>query len=251
MTIRPNIVRCLFVLASFGISALGSSELEGRWRLNARMAPDHTVNLWINLSGEGDTLKMIMDLTDVEARILGFNGPMAELPLGDVALKGTTLHWSIPLPGKPADCHAERSADGHFQGHCRMNDQQVPIRLERAGSVAETIQIEASNDEERRHVEAVHRVVHVVGTRDYEGFESLFATRMKGMEPDQLWQGAFVVLMKFGQVKKLAFSELDGDGAFVRVHFERAQRELYVRLDDENKIRELSYVPPLDARVQP
>ena len=37
---------------------------------------------------------------------------------------------------------------------------------------------------------------------------------------------------------------MDGDGAFVKVQFERAEREPFVRLAEDGLIRELAYVPP-------
>ena len=100
---------------------------------------------------------------------------------------------------------------------------------------------------EAAFVEAVDRVVKAVAANDYELFESYFAKVIKNMQPEEIWRGAFVVMDKFGNVHKLEFSELDEDsgGAFVRVSFERATRDVFVRLTEDNKIKELSYVPPL------
>lgn len=107
-----------------------------------------------------------------------------------------------------------------------------------------TVEQVAGTPEQERFVSAVHRVLEAVTARDNARFESYFTKTTIGMQPPELWQRAFVVLSKFGDVRKIEFSEMDGDAAFVKVHFERAEREFVVQLDEEGKLRELSYVPP-------
>ena len=98
-------------------------------------------------------------------------------------------------------------------------------------------------------VDAVDRVVKALEVDDYEKFESFFTEVTKGRQPDELWRGAQGVIYKFGKIQKLELSELDEGfgGAFVKVTFERAVREVFVRLTDELKIRELTYVAPANA----
>ena len=97
--------------------------------------------------------------------------------------------------------------------------------------------------------DAVKRVVKNLEDKDYQAFESLFTDVTKGLQPDELWRAALGVLRKFGNVQKVEFSELDegSGGAFVKVYFETATREMFVRLTDEGKIRELTYVPPMNV----
>jgi hypothetical protein len=101
---------------------------------------------------------------------------------------------------------------------------------------------------ESEFVRAVERVVEALDAKDYERFESCFTESTIGLQPDELWQGAFGVLAKFGKVTRLDFSRRDeaSAGAFVKVQFERAVREVFVRLSREGKLRELTYVPPPD-----
>ena len=109
--------------------------------------------------------------------------------------------------------------------------------------------IAAEAPKEKVFVDAVKRVVENLEDEDYQAFERLFTDVTKGLQPDELWRAALGVLEKFGNVQKVEFSELDGgsEGAFVKVYFEEATREMFVRLTDENKIRELTYVPPMNV----
>ena len=109
--------------------------------------------------------------------------------------------------------------------------------------------IAAEAPKEAAFVDAVKRVVKNLEDKDYQAFESLFTEVTKGLQPDELWRAALGVLGKFGDVQKVEFSELDegSGGAFVKVYFEEATREMFVRLTDENKIRELTYVPPMNV----
>jgi hypothetical protein len=109
------------------------------------------------------------------------------------------------------------------------------------------VAVEKTN--EAAFVDAVERVVKALEKKDYDTFEGYFTEVTKGLQPNELWRGAFGVLGKFGRVQRLEFSELDegSGGAFVKVYFENATREVFVRLTDENKIRELTYVPPMNV----
>jgi len=111
------------------------------------------------------------------------------------------------------------------------------------------IAIAAEPPKQAAFVDAVKRVVKNLEDKDYQAFESLFTEVTKGLQPDQLWRAALGVLGKFGNVQKVEFSELDegSGGAFVKVYFEEATREMFVRLTDEDKIRELTYVPPMNV----
>ncbi len=115
-------------------------------------------------------------------------------------------------------------------------------------SIAATA-VAAEEPKESAFVDAVKRVVKNLEDKDYQAFESLFTEVTKGLQPEELWRAAFGVLGKFGNVQKVEFSELDegSGGAFVEVYFETATREMFVRLTDEDKIRELTYVPPMNV----
>ena len=67
-------------------------------------------------------------------------------------------------------------------------------------------------------------------------------------QPEELWQSAGVLIHKFGKIGgiELARSDTDAKGVFVKVTFENATRELFVRMKD-GKVRQLDYVPPPDA----
>ena len=112
---------------------------------------------------------------------------------------------------------------------------------------ATTLGVEKAS--EAAFVDAVERVVKALEEKDYETFESYFTEVTKGLQPDEIWRAASGVLGKFGDVQKVEFSELDegSGGAFVKVHFEKATREMFVRLTDEDKIREFTYVPPMNV----
>lgn len=95
-----------------------------------------------------------------------------------------------------------------------------------------------------RFVKAVEGVIAALDAQDYSRFESLIATGVTSISAKDLWPAARGILAKFGKAQKVEFSEFDGDGAFVKVQFERAKREVYVRLDEQDKFIELTYVPP-------
>ncbi len=111
------------------------------------------------------------------------------------------------------------------------------------------IALAAEEPKEAAFVDAVKRVVKNLEDKDYQAFESLFTEVTKGLQPEELWRAAFGVLGKFGNVQKVEFSELDegSGGAFVEVYFETATSEMFVRLTDEDMIRELTYVPPMNV----
>ena len=114
---------------------------------------------------------------------------------------------------------------------------------------AAAIAIATEPPEQATFADAVKRVVKNLEDKDYQAFESLFTDVTKGLQPDELWRAALGVLGKFGNVQKVEFSELDegSGGAFVKVYFETATREMFVRLTDEGKVRELTYVPPMNV----
>jgi len=89
--------------------------------------------------------------------------------------------------------------------------------------------------------------VKAIEAEDYETFESYFSENTRGLQPDQLWSGATRLLQKFGPIESFEFREMDegSGGAFVIVTFEKAKRDVFVRLSKKTgKIRELTYVPP-------
>lgn len=108
---------------------------------------------------------------------------------------------------------------------------------------------ETSTEENKagKFVAALELVIKALSANDYEKFETYFTKNTVGMQPNELWPAAKGVLTKFGNVKRLEFSQLEGEGAFVKMHFEQATREVFIRLDEQNKIRELTYVPPAEA----
>ena len=95
-----------------------------------------------------------------------------------------------------------------------------------------------------RFVRAVESIVSALDAQDYSRFESLIAKDVASISAQDLWPAARGILAKFGKVQKVEFSEFDGDGAFVRVQFEKVKREVYVRLNEQDKFIELTYVPP-------
>jgi hypothetical protein len=96
------------------------------------------------------------------------------------------------------------------------------------------------------YVESVRAVVDAFGAGDFGAFASQFARKVRGMQPDELWEGAQTLVTRFGEIENVALASFDEDsgGAFVKVTFARAERELFVRLDGEGRIRQLTYVPP-------
>ena len=70
---------------------------------------------------------------------------------------------------------------------------------------------------------------------------------LPGPSPDSVTVASWVA--KFGAITKVEFSELDesSGGAFVKVFFEGATREVFVRLTEDKKLEELTYVPPMNA----
>ena len=104
----------------------------------------------------------------------------------------------------------------------------------------------ASDGQAIAHVENVRALVEAFSAGDFESFESRFAKKVRGMQPDELWQAAHTLVARFGEIQGVALASLDEDsgGAFVNVTFAHAERELFVRLNEDKRIRQLTYVPP-------
>ena len=102
--------------------------------------------------------------------------------------------------------------------------------------------------EPQAHVAAVQALIDAYQAEDQETWNGLFYKRVRGQQPDELWQSAGVLIHKFGEIEKIELGTWDADakGAFVKVTFESATRELFVRMKD-GKVRQLDYVPPPDA----
>lgn len=95
------------------------------------------------------------------------------------------------------------------------------------------------------HVAAVETLVAAHQAEDQDAWNAQFYERVRGRQPDELWQSAGVLIQKFGKIQKTELAKWDADakGAFVKVTFENATRELFVRMKD-GKVRQLDYVPP-------
>ena len=98
------------------------------------------------------------------------------------------------------------------------------------------------------HVAAVKTIIEAYGAEDQKAWNGLFYERVRGRQPDELWQSAGVLIQKFGKIEgiELARSDTEAKGVFVKVTFENATRELFVRMKS-GKVRQLDYVPPPDA----
>jgi len=92
----------------------------------------------------------------------------------------------------------------------------------------------------------LRHLVEALGAGDFEVFESRFAKKVRGMQPEELWQGAQTLITRFGKIENVALASLDegSGGAFVKVTFARTERAVFVRLDGDEHIRQLTYVPP-------
>ena len=98
------------------------------------------------------------------------------------------------------------------------------------------------------HVGAVKTLIAAYEAEDQETWNGVFYKRVRGRQPEELWQSAGVLIQKFGKIEaiELARSDTDAKGVFVKVTFASATRELFVRMKD-GKVRQLDYVPPPDA----
>ena len=97
------------------------------------------------------------------------------------------------------------------------------------------------------HLKAVETLVTAYQAEDRDTWNAQFYERVRGQQPDELWQSAGVLTQKFGKIEKTELAKWDADakGAFVKVTFENATRELFVRMKD-GKVRQLDYVPPAE-----
>jgi len=104
----------------------------------------------------------------------------------------------------------------------------------------------AADIEGTAYVASVRALVNVLRDGDSEAFEARFAKKVRGMQPDELWQAAHNLVARFGEIEGVELASLDEEsgGAFVKVTFANAKREVFVRLSGEKKIRQLTYVPP-------
>ena len=95
------------------------------------------------------------------------------------------------------------------------------------------------------HVAVVKTLVEAFEAEDQKTWNAQFSERVRGRQPDELWQSAAGLISKFGKIEKIELARWDTDskGAYVKLTFETATRELFVRME-EGKVRQLDYVPP-------
>ncbi len=88
------------------------------------------------------------------------------------------------------------------------------------------------------HVEIVKTLVKAFEAGDQKTWNAQFSERVPGSQPDELWKSAGVLISKFGKIEKIQLARWDTDskGAFVKITFENATRELFVRME-EGKVR--------------
>jgi len=237
------------LLATLFLSLLplhAANGLEGRWKGTARHSDTAAVEFWLNIK-DGVSLSVTMDINPANAAKMGFSGGIVGMELTGVDNSGDTLSWTVPVTNREIACRTRQSGTDTLEGECRQGEAVIAVRLDRTDeslAAAATIELVHNSAAEERYTRAVERVPLAIKADDFELFESYFVPTTVGMQPNELWRGALGVLLKFGPVHRIEFSEMDGDAAFVKVHFQNASRELVVQFGDKDKLRELSYVPP-------
>jgi len=220
--------------------------LEGRWKGTARHSDTDAVEFWLNVKA-GENLSITMDIDPDNAAKMGFSGGIVGMPITGVNSTNETLSWTVPIPDREVTCRTQPSDADTLEGECRQGEAVIPVLLKRTDeslAAAASIEVLSGSPAEERYVRAVERIVQAIKADDRALFESYFTPTTIGMQPNEMWRGALGILLKFGPVHRIEFSEMDGDAAFVKVHFQRAAREMVVQFDDAGKLRELSYVPP-------
>ena len=106
------------------------------------------------------------------------------------------------------------------------------------------LKVVAGNADEQVFAQAFRDAVLALAANDYDRFDQLFVDNPKGMQPNEIWRAAFKVLARFGKMRKVEFWKMDPPGAYLKVTFDRAEREFFVQLDESGKLSELTYVPP-------
>ena len=128
-----------------------------------------------------------------------------------------------------------------------------PGRILLTLAVATTPFAAAASDESpalepEAHVAVVRTLIEAYEAEDQETWNAQFYKRVRGRQPEELWQSASVLTSKFGKIEKVELARWDAGakGAFIKVTFENATRELFVRMKD-GQVRQLDYVPPANA----
>lgn len=236
----------LIQLLLLGLAAAAAQPwAEGKWAGHLTLPDGAAVKLHLNVSRQGGQLKMLADVVSSQTRPQYGTVDFEET---EPSLDGNSLSWKLRDPrGAPVLCRADIQEDGSAKGSCQIGELSAPLTLRRDGSnpwVAQDFTVASSSDQGAPYLEAVAAAVRAFGSKDFEAFDALFTPNTVGMQPNEIYQAAFRVAIVHGTIRKLEFVELDGDSARLRMHLGETTRDFIVQLEEDGKIRELTYVPP-------
>ncbi|MFQ5738894.1 MAG: hypothetical protein ACE5JX_07750 [Acidobacteriota bacterium] len=228
--------------------ALGSVEHStafwvGRWKGEIETATRDVIEVWLDLKVDpAGKPSLAVDLVATESPF----GRATRTDTGPRFESGDLL-WNLDLLGQKYECRTRFGDFMSADSHCRTEDSVLSLLLERTLDgpwVPADLKVIAGNDGDRAFAEAFRQAVLAVAGNDYDRFDQLFVDNPKGMQPNELWRSASRVLAQFGKIRSIEFSKLDPPGAYLKVSFDRAEREFFLQLDDSGKLSELTYVPP-------
>lgn len=271
-------------LPTQGSHAQGSAYLSegvpaGRWKATATTSNGQAFHYWLNLGVIAEQPVGTIDLFYDEAKKIAFRGGFLDAPTQELTLESQALSWSFPAPLRNLRCQVVLTAPDILQGTCLQGDSAIRVVLVPDPSdpwLADSFAAEGSSPAENRFTGAAAAVIRALAARDQPLFESLFAPTTRGTEPTELWNSAWGAFPKppyaltalmngilrgesgesaggidsllqnrsRGKATRITFSEQDGDGAFVRLHFDQGHQEFFVALDNQERILEFTYVPP-------
>ncbi len=214
----------------------------GRWRGELTAPTGEPLEIWVELKPGGDGEPALTLHTIATESPFAFSAPAAA-----VSFESGELHYRPDLLGHAYECRLRFLNFLEAESHCRAEDGVLRFTLERTLDTPwapADLEVVAAGAGQQRFVDAMREAVLAVAADDYQRFDQLFVDNPRGMQPNEIWRAAARVLARFGKIRKIEFASLESPGAFVKVTFDRAQREFYLQLDEGGKLAELTYVPP-------
>ncbi len=220
----------------------------GRWKGEIEIATRDLVEVWLDLKvGEDGKPGLGVDLVATDS-------PFGRATRTDTEARFEADHllWNLDLLGTKYDCRTRFADFVTADTHCRAESAVFSLWLERTLDgpwVPADLKVSAGSAEERAFTNVFRKAVLALADNDYDRFDQLFVDNPKGMQPNELWRAASRLLARFGKIRSIAFSRMDPPGAYLKVTFDRAEREFFVQMDESGKLAELTYVPPATPHV--
>ncbi|MEE8586529.1 MAG: hypothetical protein V3T83_16935, partial [Acidobacteriota bacterium] len=220
----------IFLLACLiPMAALAQPSVAGKWSGEGQLPDGAVIKLYLTVTQNEGQLQMSADI------LSGQTQPpfgLVDFDETEPSLEGSTLRWKLrDGRGNPVLCEASLNDRGGATGVCKAGEMSVAVTLRHEDSnpwVSSDFQATSSSEEEARHVNAAAAAVRAFGNKDFDAFDELFTANTVGMQPNEIYNAAFRVVIRNGTIRKLEFVEFDGDSALLRMYLGETWRDFIV-----------------------